>query len=81
MSAPLRLAPGTFGAIVREKRRARHLTMKQLAAQLGCTWQTVHLWETNKRSPNLRGRAHLEAVLGMTPEEFALARWDREQRR
>ncbi len=63
----------TFGQQLREWRRRRFLTQKDLAKQIPVTWQTVSRWESGQGIPYPATQRRLIEVLGITPEEFFAA--------
>jgi transcriptional regulator with XRE-family HTH domain len=49
-------------------RRRKFLTQKELAAQVGVSYQTVQTWEAGTAQPRLRHIPKLAEVLGVEPE-------------
>ena len=70
-----------FGEQLREWRRQRFLTQKELAAHLGVTWQTVSRWEAGQGIPYPRTQRRLVEVLQVEPTEFLDALKDAEEQR
>lgn len=62
-----------LGELVRERRRGRFLSQKELAALLGVTWGTVQRWETGKALPFPAQQRRLLEVLGIPAEELRAA--------
>ena len=58
---------------LRELRRARLLTQKELAEQVGVWLQTVQTWESGERQPRPSAMRKLCVVLGVTPAELLAA--------
>ncbi len=58
---------------LRELRRRRLLTQKELADRLGVRYQTVQLWESGQRYPRPSAQRRLCDVLEVTPEELLAA--------
>jgi DNA-binding XRE family transcriptional regulator len=52
-------------------RRRKFLTQKELAAQIGVSYQTVQTWEAGSAQPRLRYVPKLAEVLGVEPERLA----------
>ena len=71
----------TFGAQLREWRRRRFLTQKELAAQLGVTWQTVSRWEGDQGIPYPATQRRLVEALQVDPGEFFEALKSAEERK
>ena len=63
----------TFGQRVREWRRRRLLTQKDLAEQLGVSTMTVQRWELGQGLPNVASQRRIVQVLGVTPDELYAA--------
>ena len=62
-----------LGELVKQKRRARFMSQKDLGLQLSVTWGTVQRWETNKSIPFPAQQRRLLEVLKITPEELRAA--------
>ena len=45
--------PERIGKFIRQLRQENHLTQKQLAEQLGVTYQAVSKWENGKNIPDI----------------------------
>ncbi len=58
---------------LRELRRRRLLTQKELADRLGVRSQTVQLWESGQRYPRPSAQRRLCEVLEVSPEELLAA--------
>lgn len=58
---------------LRELRRRRLLTQKELAAGLGVEYQTVQRWENGTRRPRPAQQRALCAFFGITPDELLAA--------
>ena len=52
-------------------RLRKFLTQKELAAQVGVSYQTVQTWEAGTAQPRLRNIPKLAAALGVEPERLA----------
>ena len=71
----------TFGEKIREARKAKNFTQKQLADKIGAKHNSVSDWENNKNKPDPDTIEILCGVLGITPnyllkvtsEEFSLS--------
>src|SRR5215468_6109348 len=59
----------SFGAWVRQRRRALDLTRDELAAQVGCAVTTLRHIETDERRPSKQLAARLADCLQLTAEE------------
>src|SRR5262245_54551495 len=59
----------SFGAWVRQRRRALDLTLEELAAQIGCAAVTIRHIETDERRPAKPVAARLADCLQLSPEE------------
>lgn len=59
--------------LVRVRRRARFISQKELAAQIGVTWGTVQRWESDKALPFPAQQRRLLEALAITPEELRQA--------
>src|SRR5262249_31723785 len=59
----------SFGAWVRQRRRALDLTLEELAAQIGCAVTTIRHIETDERRPSKQLAARLADGLQLSPEE------------
>jgi putative transcriptional regulator len=51
-------------------RRRKFLTQKELAKEVGVSYQTVQTWEAGTAQPRLRLIPRLAEVLGVDPEEM-----------
>ena len=60
-------------ASLRELRRRRLLSQRELAAALGVRYQTVQAWEAGQHHPRTAALRRLVAVLGVTPDELLAA--------
>ncbi len=58
---------------LRELRRRRLLTQKDLAERLGVKYQTVQTWESGQNYPRPAAMRKLCEVLNVTPEELLAA--------
>ena len=58
---------------LRELRRRRLLTQKELADRLGVRYQTVQLWESGQRYPRPSAQRRLCEALEVTPEDLLAA--------
>ena len=61
----------SFGARLRELRKARGMSIEGLAKLVGVTKLSVLNWEKDKASPRAESTAALAEVLRVTPEELA----------
>src|SRR5262245_18167261 len=59
----------SFGAWVRQRRRALDLTLEELAAQIGCSAVTIRHIETDERRPSKQLAARLADGLHVSQEE------------
>src|SRR5262249_60985087 len=59
----------SFGAWVRQRRRALDLTLEELAAQIGCAAVTIRHIETDERRPSKQLAARLADGLQVSSEE------------
>src|SRR5262245_37668305 len=59
----------SFGAWVRQRRRALDLTRDELAAQVGCSVMTIRRIETDERRPSKQLAARLADFLHISAEE------------
>jgi len=59
----------SFGAWVRQRRRALDLTREELAAQVGCSIVTIRHIEADERRPSKQLAARLADYLQLSPEE------------
>jgi class 3 adenylate cyclase/tetratricopeptide (TPR) repeat protein len=59
----------SFGAWVRQRRRALDLTREELAAQIGCSIVTIRHIEADERRPSKQLAARLAACLHLSAEE------------
>lgn len=62
-----------LGELVKQKRRARFMSQKDLGALLDVTWGTVQRWESSKNLPFPAQQRRLLEVLEITPEELRAA--------
>ena len=60
-------------ADLRELRRRRLLTQKELAEAVGVQWATAQRWESGARYPRPVQQRKLCEVLGVMPEELLAA--------
>lgn len=58
----------TLGARLARARKARHMSMGQLAEALGLSAQTISDYEHDRRAPNPRTLEMLRSVLGWREE-------------
>ncbi len=58
---------------LKEMRRRKLLTQKELAQALGTNYQTVQRWESGESTPRPAAMRRLCAVLGVTPDELLAA--------
>lgn len=58
---------------LRELRRAKLLTQKELAERVGVWYQTVQGWESGERQPRASAMRKLCEVLEVTPAELLAA--------
>lgn len=58
---------------LRELRRRKLLTQKELADAVGSTYQTVQRWESGESTPRASAMRRLCAVLEVTPDELLAA--------
>jgi transcriptional regulator with XRE-family HTH domain len=63
----------TIAQRLREWRRRKFLTQKELAEQIPVAWQTVSRWEAGESLPRPLAQRRLMEVLGVTPEEMLAA--------
>src|SRR5215475_819790 len=59
----------SFGAWVRQRRRALDLTLEELAAQIGCAAVTIRHIETDERRPSKQLAARLADGLQLSADE------------
>ena len=59
----------SFGAWVRQRRRALDLTRDELATQIGCSVATIRRIEADERRPSKQLAARLADGLQLSPEE------------
>ena len=59
----------SFGAWVRQRRRALDLTLEELAAHIGCAAVTIRHIETDERRPSKQLAARLADCLQLSAEE------------
>ena len=62
-------ANGTFGRLMRNRRRALDLTQKELAKQVGYSIVTIRKIEADERRPSRQLAERLAYCLELTPEE------------
>lgn len=55
---------------LRQWRRSRDLTQRQLASLLGVTVQTVVQWERGKSEPSLQSLIKLQKITGLTARQL-----------
>lgn len=60
----------TIGGNIRRLRESKGLTQEDLAAELGITASAVSLWESDKRSMNIKQADKLAHALGATLNEL-----------
>ena len=63
----------TFARQLREWRRRKFLTQKELAKLIPVTYQTVQRWEAGQSVPYPATQKRLVEVLSITPEELFAA--------
>ena len=56
--------------IIRELRKQRHMTMKELGRIIGVAESTISLYETGKREPDLETLTKIADVFGVTTDEL-----------
>ena len=61
-----------IGNNIKQFRRAKKLTQKQVAASLGVSYQAVSKWETNANTPSLALLPALAALFGVSIDAFFL---------
>lgn len=62
-----------MGTTLREWRRRKLLTQKELAQAAGTTYQTIQRWESGESTPRPAALRRLCAVLGVSAEELLAA--------
>lgn len=67
------MTQSSFGDLVRARRRARGLTIDDLAARLDCDASTVRRWERGAALPGPRHMASLRVALGIPLDELERA--------
>lgn len=55
---------------LRELRRQRLLTLRELSKEVGVSFQTVQSWESGKSQPRLRHIGRLAEVLNVSTDEL-----------
>jgi len=55
----------TFGDLLHVKRYEKHLTLSQLARQMGIAQTTVKAWEMDAERPNEQQTQQLAQILGL----------------
>jgi len=58
---------------LKEMRRRKLLTQKELAQALGTNYQTVQRWESGESTPRPAAMRRLCEILGVTPDELLAA--------
>ncbi len=66
-----------MGGRIKELRRRKLLTQKELSAAIGVQYQTVQRWENGTRYPRPAQLRNLCEVLDVTPDELLAALEDR----
>ena len=66
------------GKIIAERRKAKGLTQKALAEQLGVTNKAVSKWERNLSCPDVNSIPKLAEILGVSMEELLNAQTKQE---
>ncbi len=66
-------------ASLRELRRRKLLSQRELAEAVGVRYQTVQGWESGQNRPRTPALRKLVEVLGVTPEELLAALDDAER--
>lgn len=56
-----------IGAYIREKRKEKHLTMKELGRLVGSSEQAIYLYESGKRGMSLATFFKISRTLGFDP--------------
>jgi len=59
----------TFGDLFHIKRYEKHLTLSQIAKQMGIAQTTVKAWEMDEERPDRRQMEQLAELLGFDPNE------------
>lgn len=59
-----------IGAWLSEKRKAKGMTMQEVAERLGVTKTAVHYWETGKRTIYAYQMMDYCAIVGADPEDL-----------
>ena len=59
-----------FGEKLRELRKEKGLTQKQLAEQLGNAQSAIYYWETNKQEPNISALKKLCEFFNVSSDYF-----------
>lgn len=62
-----------MGATMRELRRRKLLTQKELAEAVGASYQTIQRWESGESTPRPAAMRRLCAVLDVTAEALLAA--------
>lgn len=60
----------TIGQNIRKLREAKGMTQEDLAQVLGVTHGAISLWESDKRSMNVKQAVKIAAALGVTLTEL-----------
>ena len=63
------VAGANLGQRIRSARERAGMKKAEFARAMGCTWPTVHHWETAKFAPTAESLEMICKVLGVTPEE------------
>lgn len=61
-------ATATVGVRIRQVRKERGMTLKQLASLMGCSHPTIHDWESGRRNPKLATIKRLAMALQTEPD-------------
>ena len=59
-----------FSEKLKDLRKKKQFTQVQLANELGVSYATVAMWETNERKPNIIMLKRIAMVLGCTTDEL-----------
>jgi len=70
----------SFGAFLKEKRKEKNLTQKELAKLLNVSESTVSKWETNVAHPDITLLSRLSEILGVSERELITASIDKRAR-
>ena len=59
-----------FGSYIRQARERKGLSRRQLADLIGCTYESVRLWEHKNRRPDYSHLFNICAVLDIDPSRL-----------